>query len=466
MSSRRGFLKGAAAGFVLHLLPVGSMAAVAAKFVDVRLWPADDYTRVTLEHHGALRYKYFVLENPWRMVVDILDSELDSTLKNLAERLEPNDPYVQRIRVGQFDENTVRIVFDLKAEVKPEVFSINPVADYQHRFVLDFYPAKPRDPLLSLLENETSETIISYREDEIQRALELAGVIDPAAPKVAKDGAAGSASTGPQGEAKKAVELPTDSSTVAKSAPTTSVQKAQPEVRRLVTVAIDPGHGGEDPGAVGKHGVKEKDVVLAIAKRLKKQIDAIPGMRAMLTRDGDYFVPLGRRVAKARAVKADLFVSVHADAFTKRTVKGSSVFVLSERGATSTAARWLADKENASDLIGGVNISGTDSQLAKVLLDLSTTAQISDSLKLGSAVLSQIGSVNALHKKHVEQAGFAVLKAPDIPSILIETAFISNPEEEKKLRDGRHQEKLATAIAGGIRAYFAKNPPVARSGIA
>lgn len=444
-------MQGAAAGFVLQLIPLGAMAAKAAKFVDVRLWPADDYTRVTLEHHGALKYKYFALENPWRLVVDILDSELDSTLKNLTERLEPHDPYVQRIRVGQFNEETVRIVFDLKAEVKPEVFSIEPVADYQHRFVLDFYPAKPVDPMLSLLEKESEGSFVSYREDEIQRALELAGVIEPV-------------KTNPSSEATPAKAEPA----LPKKQPEIAKAPKQPakEVKRLVTVAIDPGHGGEDPGAIGKRGVKEKDVVLAISKRLKREIDKIPGMRAMLTRDGDYFVPLGKRVAKARAVKADLFVSVHADAFTKRTVKGSSVFVLSERGATSTAARWLADKENSSDLIGGVNIRSTDSQLAKVLLDLSTTAQINDSLKLGSAVLSQIGSINALHKKRVEQAGFAVLKAPDIPSILIETAFISNPDEEKKLVDRRHQDKLAKAISGGIKAYFERNPPVARSGVA
>lgn len=446
MNSRRRLIKGMAAGFVLQLLPVGAYAAKVARFVDVRLWPAEEYTRVTLEHDGPLQYKHFLLENPWRMVVDLLDMQIDNTLKELTSRLEPNDPYVERIRVGQFDENTVRLVFDLKAEVKPEIFTIDPIAEYKQRFVLDFYPKNPVDPLLALL-NENPD--FDYQQDEIARALNLADL--------ESDRVISGKEKGPETE-------------VAKSAPDLNKPKKQltPEskVRRLITVAIDPGHGGEDPGAVGRRGAKEKDVVLAIGKMLKAEIDKIPGMRAMLTRNGDFYVPLSKRVAKARAVRADLFVSVHADAFIKPSAHGSSVFVLSERGASSTAAKWLANKENSSDLIGGVNIAGTDSQLAKVLLDLSTTAQISDSMKLGSAVLSQIGSINRLHKPRVEQAGFAVLKAPDIPSILVETAFISNPDEEKKLKDKRYQQKMASAIATGIKGYFAKNPPVARSGVA
>lgn len=435
MNSRRSLIKGIAAGFVLHLVPVGAYAAKVAKFVDVRLWPAQDYTRVTLEHDGPLQYRHFLLKNPWRMVVDLLDMQIDKTLKELTARLEPNDPYVERIRVGQFDENTVRLVFDLKSEVKPEIFTIDPIAEYKQRFVLDFYPKHPADPLIALL-NDHSD----LEQDEIARALNLA---DFESERVRSEK--------PREEDTEKVR---------------STSKPDSKVRRLITVAIDPGHGGEDPGAVGKRGAKEKDVVLAISKMLKAEIDKMPGMRAMLTRDGDFFVPLSKRVAKARAVKADLFVSVHADAFIKPSAHGSSVFVLSERGASSTAAKWLANKENSSDLIGGVNIAGTDSQLAKVLLDLSTTAQISDSMKLGEAVLSQIGSINRLHKPRVEQAGFAVLKAPDIPSILVETAFISNPDEEKKLKDKQYQQKMAKAIATGIEGYFAKNPPVARSGVA
>lgn len=427
---------------LLQLVPVGARAAENARFVDVRLWPAEDYTRVTLEHDGALKYKYFLVENPMRMVVDISDMQLDKTLKNLTDRLKPDDPYVQQIRVGQFNADTVRIVFDLKAQVRPEVFTIDPVAEYKNRLVVDFYPKTPPDPLIALLKDQQQDAATpSYKDDQINRALNLAK-----ADQTDKAPASESAKESP-----RKAKADADST---------------PQVRRLVTVAIDPGHGGEDPGAIGRAGTREKDVVLEIARMLKQEIDRAPGMRAMLTRNDDYFVPLGKRVQKARGVKADLFVSVHADGFIKPSARGSSVFVLSERGASSSAARWLADKQNASDLIGGVNIADKDNQLAKVLLDLSTTAQINDSMKLGGAVLGKLASVNQLHKAYVEQAGFAVLKAPDIPSILVETAFISNPAEEKKLNDPHQQLKIAKAIAGGVKEYFDKNPPVARSRIA
>ncbi|NJM33064.1 MAG: AMIN domain-containing protein, partial [Limnobacter sp.] len=348
----------------------------------------------------------------------------------------------------QFDENTVRMVFDLKREVKPEIFSIKPVAEYEHRFVIDFYPKHAADPLMALLQDTDG---LNFQQEDLARALELAGVDAKSLPD--SEPVVGKPPLRPP--EKPAAQPPAETASVAPDS----------KVRRLITVAIDPGHGGEDPGAVGRRGSKEKDVVLAIGKMLKAEIDRMPGMRAMLTRNDDFFVPLHTRVAKARAVKADLFVSVHADAFIKPTARGSSVFVLSERGASSTAAKWLANKENASDLIGGVNIKSTDAQLAKVLLDLSTTAQINDSLKLGSAVLSRLEGINSLHKAQVEQAGFAVLKAPDIPSILVETAFISNPEEEARLRDKRYQQKMAKAIADGIQLYFKNNPPVARSGL-
>lgn len=442
MNTRRTVLKTLGASLLLQLVPVGARAAENARFVDVRLWPAEDYTRVTLEHDGALKYKYFLVENPMRMVVDISDMQLDKTLKNLTDRLKPDDPYVQQIRVGQFNADTVRIVFDLKAQVRPEVFTIDPVAEYKNRLVVDFYPKTPPDPLIALLKDQQQDAATpSYKDDEINRALNLAK-----ADQTDKAPASESAKESP-----RKAKADADST---------------PQVRRLVTVAIDPGHGGEDPGAIGRAGTREKDVVLEIARMLKQEIDRTPGMRAMLTRNDDYFVPLGKRVQKARGVKADLFVSVHADGFIKPSARGSSVFVLSERGASSSAARWLADKQNASDLIGGVNIADKDNQLAKVLLDLSTTAQINDSMKLGGAVLGKLASVNQLHKAYVEQAGFAVLKAPDIPSILVETAFISNPAEEKKLNDPHQQLKIAKAIAGGVKEYFDKNPPVARSRIA
>ena len=431
MTSRRDMLKTAGASLLLQLLPTTLLAAGQVRFVDVRLWPAEEYTRVTLEHAGALKYKHFFIENPWRMVLDILDMRLDKTLKDLTDRLKADDPYVKQIRVGQYDDSTVRIVFDLKTEVKPEIFTIEPVAEYQNRFVVDFYPKQTAGEL-------------AVREDEIARAI-----------RMAEQEALGKSTKQP---------AKTHTAKVQDKPHTKDAEKEKPalEIKRMITVAIDPGHGGEDPGAVGLGGSYEKHVVLAISKLLKEELEKLPNMRATLTRTGDFFVPLNARVQKARHVNADLFVSVHADAFVKPTASGSSVFALSERGASSTAAKWLANKENASDLIGGVNLKGTDSQLAKVLLDLSTTAQINDSLKLGSAVLGKLGKINKLHKAQVEQAGFAVLKAPDIPSILVETAFISNPDEERKLNDDDHQRKVAQAIAQGIAQYFAKNPPVAK----
>jgi len=230
----------------------------------------------------------------------------------------------------------------------------------------------------------------------------------------------------------------------------------------MVTIVLDPGHGGEDPGAVGRGGSYEKHVTLSVAKRVKAKIDAVPNMRAVLTRNADYFIPLGQRVSRARRLQADLFVSIHADAFLKPTARGSSVFVLSERGASSSAARWLAQRENEADLVGGVNLDRADPWLARTLLDLSQTATSQDSIKLAKDVLTELGTVNTLHRSGVEQAGFAVLKAPDIPSILVETAFISNPDEERRLNDEAYQDRLADAIVRGIRRYFAKNPPLAR----
>jgi N-acetylmuramoyl-L-alanine amidase len=257
-------------------------------------------------------------------------------------------------------------------------------------------------------------------------------------------------------QAGKSLRAPTGNARHAPKAP------AKPEMR-AVTVALDPGHGGEDPGAIGRRGTREKDVVLAIGRRLQKILDAEPNMRAMLTRDDDYFVPLAQRVQKARRVNADLFISIHADAFRESQARGSSVFALSDRGATSAAAKWLAQKENAADLIGGVNLDIKDPLVARTLLDLSQTAQISDSLKVGRYMLHELQAINALHKGSVEQAGFAVLKAPDIPSILVETAFISNPDEERKLRDPRQQRRFAESMADGVRHYFAQNPALARA---
>ena len=430
-AKRRDLLKNIAkASALLFLGP--SQLAFGAKLLAVRMWPAKDYTRVTLESDEILKVSHQLLTNPHRLVVDVEGLELTNTLKELVAKVKSNDPYVSQVRVGQFQPRVVRLVFDLKESIQPQLFSLEPVGSYQNRLVFDLYPTVANDPLMELVRSSSKKSAALDLEDPIGAIARKEALKQDKQDKSNKDDSAH------------------------KSDPKSSY-------KRLLTIAIDPGHGGEDPGAIGKRGSREKDIVLAIARKLKDKIEQEPDMRSYLTRDGDYFVPLHTRVNKARRVQADLFVSVHADAFVQPHAKGASVFALSQQGATSTAARWLANKENNADLIGGLNIKSQDKQVAQLLLDMSTTAQIKDSLKLGDAVLKQIGGFAKLHKKHVEQASFAVLKAPDVPSILIETAFISNPEEEARLNDLEYQEQIASAILKGIRSYFAKNPPVAKS---
>jgi N-acetylmuramoyl-L-alanine amidase len=422
MSSRRDVLKFAAASLTLLVSKVSagthSVGATAgSSILAVRVWPARDYTRVTLEHDQAIKYSHLLVKDPDRLVLDLEGVEFNSVLQTLPSKILDSDPYIKLIRAGRNKPGVVRLVIELKGEVKPQVFSLRPAGEYGHRLVLDLYPSEPIDPLMALLEKSS----------------ELTGKAEPAPDSLVR---------------------PAEQS------------GEKPEFARLVTIVLDPGHGGEDPGAIGRGGSHEKNVTLTVARRLKEKIDATPNMRSVLTRDGDYFIPLQQRVQKARRVQADLFISVHADAFVKITARGSSVFVLSETGASSSAARWLANKENSADLVGGVNLGVKDPYLARTLLDLSQTATINDSLKLGNQVLGELGHINTLHKGQVEQAGFAVLKAPDIPSILIETAFISNPEEEARLNDETYQDRMADAILKGIRRYFAKNPPLAKSKLA
>ncbi len=427
---RRRLIQGAG----LLVLSLGRLQiARGATLLGVRVWPATDYTRLTLEHDAPLSFTHFIVRDPLRLVVDIEGIDLTPQLKDLVGKIDANDPYIAVVRVGQNRPNVVRMVIELKAEVTPQVFELKPVGQYQYRLVLDLRPTEEPDPLMALLKSQEG------REPK---------------PQEARDPNTG----GPVAEADPST-LP---AATEKRAPRARA-KPEPDVARYLTVAIDAGHGGEDPGAIGRRGTQEKMVTLAIAQRLKRLLEADPSVRLLLTRDGDYFVPLPTRVAKARRVQADLFVSIHADAWIKPDVRGSSVFALSERGATSTAAAWLAKKENDADLIGGVNLGAHDPGIARVLLDLSTTAQINDSLRFGNAVLRELEQVNTLHRARVEQAGFAVLKAPDIPSILVETAFISNPDEERRLKDDAYQEKIAAAIAGGIRGYFKKYPPRPRN---
>ena len=422
--ARREFLRAGCASLTLLVTKVGvplglplvpggtALAATRGpEILAVRVWPAADYTRITLEHRDELRYTQLLVRDPWRLVVDIEGVELNSVLQSLPNKIIDADPYVKLIRAGRNKPGVVRLVIELKAEIKPQVFTLPPAGSYGNRLVLDLYPTETPDALMAFLEKNTANP----RKDA-----------NP-------------------GDARKADE---------------------PAVSRMVTIMIDPGHGGEDPGAIGRGGSMEKHVTLAVARRLKAKIDAAPNMRAAMTRDADFFVPLGKRVEKARRVQADLFVSVHADAFIKPTARGSSVFILSENGASSSAARWLAQRENEADLVGGVNLGVKDPFLARTLLDLSQTATRSDSTKVASAVLGELGRINTLHKAAVEQAGFAVLKAPDIPSILVETAFISNPDEEARLNDEDYQDQLAEALLAGIKRYFAQNPPLAKSKLA
>ena len=462
--TRRTMLK---AGGTLLLSVLAPLSASAAQILAVRVWPADDYTRVTLENDSVLKATHFIVKNPERLVIDIEGLDLNPTLKGLVAKIQSNDPYIKQVRVGQNRPGVVRLVFDLKEEIRPQLFTLAPVGNYNHRLIFDLYPVTQQDPIAAMIEKG------EWSNDGQAIKPPAKADSDPATAATAPPPAATTAAPAPTVTPSAAPPLAPELSKPEVAVATPKENRADRneradagkggKVTRMITIALDPGHGGEDPGATGSRGTHEKDIVLAIAKRLKNKIEEHPNMRVMLTRDADFFVPLDQRVVKARKVQADLFVSIHADAFLTPSARGSSVFALSEKGATSSAARWMANKENLADSIGGVNIKGHDQQLASVLFDLSTTAQINDSLKLGKAVLGEIGGVNRLHKGAVEQAGFAVLKAPDIPSILIETAFLSNPEEEAKLSDQGYQDQLADAIVKGIRQYFAKNPPLAKS---
>ena len=416
--------------FAYALLYMAAGTAAAGTLSAARLWPSPDYTRIALESAEPLSFKYFTLANPQRLVVDIEGIESGEALTGLPALINANDPYIASVRTGLNRPGVMRLVFELKMPVKPSVFALKPLGEYGHRLVIDLYSAAASDMAQTLAKLAPMPALAPVQ-------------VNPAEAKPAES---------------KSVEAKSTEPKLAVAATKPAKENLPPKFTRLMIVAIDAGHGGEDPGAKGANGSREKDITLTVARKLKQAIDAQPNMRAYLTRDGDYFIPLHERVNKARAVKADLFMSIHADAFIKPEARGSSVFALSEHGATSAAARWLAKKENAADLIGGINIDVKDQFLKRTLIDLSQTATINDGLKLANHVLKQLGEVNTLHKNEVEQAGFAVLKAPDIPSILVETAFISNPDEEKRLNDEAYQDKLVDAILSGIKTYFDKAP--------
>ena len=434
------------------LLLVSIYVQAANNITAARVWPAQEYTRIAFESTMPIKYQLIILKNPDRLVLDMEDIELNAVLKTLSDKILSGDPYIKQVRAAKYKPNVVRIAIDLKGEVKSNLFALAPAGDYKNRLVLDIYPLQ--DELMSMLDKKMNKPEPNA---DINQPV-LKPVIEPLPSSTGspEDKAPDSA------ESQTIPTLPTQNPAESKNEPLIMNKQGD----RLITIAIDAGHGGEDPGAHGANGSFEKNITLKIAKKLKEKIDAEPNMRGILTRDGDYFIPLHGRVVKARNAKADLFVSVHADAFINQAARGSSVFALSEKGATSASARYLAKKENESDLIGGVSLDDKDPVLARTLLDLSQAATINDSLKLAQAVLGNIGKVNNLHKGKVEQAAFAVLKSPDIPSILVETAFISNPEEERKLNDEEYQDKLVGSIVNGIKKYFSGNPALAKSKIA
>lgn len=454
--SRRGALQ---LGSVVLLLGVQHIAR-GATIVAVRVWPSKDYTRLTIESDGEIKARQFFVAEPPRLAVDIEGIDLIPALRELVAKVKSDDPNISGIRVGQNAPGVVRLVIDLKQPIQPQVFTLPPVAAYQYRLVFDLYPTQVADPLEALIAEKLADR-------QHGATPPPAGGSDPIADLIARQSGKQADSKPPSPtvaeKEKDKSPGPTASPDGTKPAPEAAATAKNGKTDRLVIVALDPGHGGEDPGAIGPGGTREKDVVLQIAHRLRDRINRQPNMRAYLTRDADFFVPLHVRVQKARRVQADLFISIHADAFFTARPQGASVFALSEKGASSSAARWIADKENSADLVGGVNVKAKDAQVQKALLDMSTTAQINDSLKLGSAMLGEIGNVGKLHKPKVEQAGFAVLKAPDIPSVLVETAFISNPDEEARLRSDDYQIQLADALMRGITRYFARNPPLARN---
>lgn len=468
--TRRCLLQGGA----LALLLGPHQIALGASIVAVRVWPAPEYSRITLESDALLKTRHFFVPDPPRLAVDIEGITLNPALRELVTKVRADDPNIAALRIAQNRPGVVRLVIDLKQKANPQVFALKPVANYRHRLVLDLYPAKAVDPLEKLIQERLRDAVTGAASGTPATPLPPAPDSgDPLGELIARqmggtvagDARPSSAATASVGRDAGSMPAKAKTSTTPATTPGTKgkTTTARASAGHIIIVALDPGHGGEDPGAIGPKGTREKDVVLRIAQQLRRHINAskingIP-MRAYMTRDADFFVPLGSRVQKARRVQADLFISIHADAFTRPTARGASVFALSQKGASSTAARWLANKENQADQVGGLNVGSQDRDVQRMLLDMSTTGQIRESLKLGSALLTQIGKFAKLHKARVEQAGFAVLRAPDIPSVLVETAFISNPEEERKLRTPAYQAQLADAMMRGIRSYFAKNPP-------
>ncbi|MEY3603376.1 MAG: putative N-acetylmuramoyl-L-alanine amidase amiC precursor [Pseudomonadota bacterium] len=418
LGRRELFIKG------LGLLGIEALAwtvslAHAAGLLGVRVWPSQAYTRVTLELEQRLVVQHQLLEHPLRLVIDLQDLQVDAALRQLPSIIPADDPWIAQLRVGQFQPRIVRLVFDLRQAVRVEIFESLPVGPYQRRWMIDLHPDREPDALQALLNRR-----FAAKSDE------------PGLEQLIEDLA--------KREAKTAT--PSEKPSTASTTNLTG---------RII--AIDAGHGGEDPGAVGPTGLKEKDVVLDVARKLAERLAGDEGLRPALIRESDYFVPLGQRVRKARALKADVMLSVHADAFTEARARGASAFVLSEGAASSASARYLAQKENAADELGGVDLRRRDKDATRILLELSTRTQIRESSELAGLLLGELRRIGRLHKPKVERAGFAVLRSPDVPSVLVETAFISNPEEEQRLADANYRDQLADALHKGIKQYLVAN---------
>jgi N-acetylmuramoyl-L-alanine amidase len=414
----------------------------AANVGNMRLWAAPDSTRVVFDISEPVQHSLFKINGPPRVVLDIRNARVVGSLGSVA-----NNVCLAQVRSGLRNTNDLRLVLDLHQSVEVKSFIAGPSGPYGHRLVVDLIgqkknlptpvsaiPAAPKKTLLTL--SNSGERVSSVSAKEINTA-----------------------------EYKQPVAHPTPVPTPVVHTPTVSKISVPKNIElgsragRDIVVAVDAGHGGEDPGAIGQRRVREKDVVLKIARKLAALVEREPGMQAVLIRDGDYFVPLRDRMKKARQHKADLFVSIHADAVLNRDVRGSSVYVLSERGASNEQARWLAARENASDLIGGVSLGGKDGDLKEVLLDMSQAGAMDASYDVANHVLRRLAKVGSVHYRQVQAAGFMVLKSPDVPSLLVETAYITNPSEENKLIDPRHQDVMASAIMDGIRAYFKDRAP-------
>ncbi|MEJ7138722.1 N-acetylmuramoyl-L-alanine amidase [Amphibiibacter pelophylacis] len=453
--------------------------AFGATAVAVRLWPAPDYTRLTIESDGKLSATHTLQDGGQALRIRIPGLALNDALSSLSGRVLPGDPFIAALQVSAAGPDAVQLDLRLKQPVRPEQFALAPVATYQNRLVFDLHPVQVSDPLLALIREKSGtqasddalRDFLAQRHEQVAQEDELSRFINgaleerlngPKPPVVA------SATPRPPARSSGRPARPAPAAPPAELREASqAVAEARNSVNGLTIVMIDPGHGGEDPGAIGPSGLMEKTVVLAVGTRLANLINSVPGMKAFMTRDADFFVPLGERVRKSQHVQADLFMSIHADAVANPRPKGGSVYALSTRGATSSTARYLQGTQNASDIIGGVSSRlAHDRSVMRAMLDMSTTAQIKDSTVAAQAMLGHLGRIGDLHKKGVEYANFAVLRSPSIPSILVETAFISNPEEEALLATNAYRETLAQALFSGVRGYFSRNPPASRRRIA